>query len=198
AGFENGINVSTSIHSFEECTHLPLQPRGWWGLIMHVMSTGNDLHGTSGVVTPGPNFNPGRIGKQALMPTTQSILGEWLAVVLGGFQCHIDDALHAPINRVNRGCIHPQSSRDGRSNLVRIQNLAFNLTGFDDILGSRLEFSFCTLRKTKSIHFSEESTLSQTELCQGINDPGAVPSQVRPIRKLVDIPSHSPHLLRIL
>jgi hypothetical protein len=69
------------------------------------------------------------------MPSEQSFDGEWFGAMLCGIQHDFNDAFHVTINRSKYAYVHSQATRYGRSHLVGIEALPFDLTRLNDILG---------------------------------------------------------------
>ena len=60
-------------------------------------------------------------------------------VVLGCIEHHLDHALDVAVGRNQATDIHAQPARDRGAHLIRVEDLAFDLAGLEDILGQRGE-----------------------------------------------------------
>ena len=69
------------------------------------------------------------------MPAEQAFLRQGVLVFLGGVEHHLDDAFHMPVGGSQCPDIESETAGEGRAYLVDVEDFAFDLARFQDVLG---------------------------------------------------------------
>src|SRR3546814_3785328 len=85
--------------------------------------------------------------------------GQRLGIVLRGVQHHFHDALDVAICFDQTADVHAETAGDGGAHLLPVQYLAFNLAGFDNVLGECLKHGFRAQREAKRLHVTNQTPL---------------------------------------
>ena len=85
-----------------------------------------------------------------------------IGIMSRGIEHHLHHPLGMPVPDVE-----PQPPGDGGTRLVPVQLFAFDLVGFDHILGQRLKHRLVTERKAQAFHPPDEATLPVADAGQG-------------------------------
>ena len=132
------------------------------------------------------------------MPAQQALLCQRLGVVLRGFERHLHDAFDAAVRGDQAGDVHAQPTRYGGPDLSGIEELAFDLAGLEDVKRERLEQRLFLLRESECFHAPEQASLPVAHSGQRRGKGILIPLELRPIRGLMYVFRHYPHLMRIL
>ena len=124
---------------------------------------GDHLHGACLLSAPSADSDflhagpPGR--KKSGVPVEKPLGGQGLIVFLGGVEHQFDHPVNVPFGRSKGADVHPKSPGDRRADLVTVEDLALNLTRFDDFLGQRLKGRFRLQLEAKAFHPAQKPTL---------------------------------------
>ena len=103
---------------------------GRWGLR-------RNLHRSVRVIAPLTDADPAHAAvtrrEQCDVPGEQPLLGQGLAVVPGGVERHLDDAVDVAIRHRQAAGIQTETACDGRAHLIASEHFAFDLARLDDI-----------------------------------------------------------------
>ena len=130
------------------------------------------------------------------MPAEETLRGQRLLVVLRRIEHHLDDALDVPVSRLQTADVDSEPTRDRRTNLVGIQLLAFDLAALEHVLSQREENGFFPDFEAEGLHLSDHPSLQMPGCGQGRGQSPVSPTELWPLRKLMNIGGHSPHILR--
>ncbi|GAA0644684.1 hypothetical protein GCM10009101_17020 [Brevundimonas lenta] len=119
-------------------------------------------------------------GEEGGVPTKEPVVGERLVVALSGVEHHLDDAFDVPVCRNETANVHPQATGDGGANLVLIEDFAFNLAGFEDVLGEGFKNRLCPELETQSRHSTGEPALPTSNCGKRFGQAFRIPSERRP------------------
>ena len=193
-----------AVEPLEEPSHLLFEPLGGWCLEVHAFAThrtGHDLHRRGTVVTPGAHrdsMHPAPASRvERRVPVEEAVRRQQLVVVLCRVQHHLDDAFDVTVRRLQTADIDPQPARDRRPDLVRVQPLAFDLAALQHVFGERTEHALLFDLEAKRLHLADQAPLEMSGSRQRSRQPPVIPTELGPLRKLMDIiSSHSPHTMR--
>ena len=130
------------------------------------------------------------------MPPEQPLRRQRLAVALCRVEHHLDDALDMAVGRLQPADVDAKLARDRRADLIGIQPVALDLAALDHVVGESAEDGFLPQPETERFHLADEPALQVPSGGEGRGQPGVVPSEIGPIRKLMDIFDHLPRILR--
>src|SRR5688572_27758882 len=130
------------------------------------------------------------------MPAKQPLRRQRLVVALCGVEHHLDDAFNMTVSSLKPTDVETKPTSDGRADLIGIELLAFDLTALDHVLGEGAKNSLLFQPETERFHLADQSALQVPGGGQRRRQAPRVPSELGPIRKLMDIIGHSPRFLR--
>src|SRR5437773_9203829 len=130
------------------------------------------------------------------MPPEQPVGSEWLLVVPGGVEHHLDDALHLAIRWLDAAGVDAQAAGDRGAHVAGVQSLAFDVAALDDILREGLEHSLLLKGESQSLHAAQQPALFVTDRCKRVGQALLIPGKLRPAAELVNVSRFAPHLLR--
>ena len=136
--------------------------------------------------------------EQRRMPGKEAVVREGPVEVLGGIERHFNNTLNVPVCGIRSGNVHAQPPGDGRTHLFRVQVLAFDFTGLDDVQRQCLQFGFLLEREAEALHPTQQAPLPVTDIGQQGSQGIMIPCKLGPFSELVNIASHSTHLMRRL
>ena len=158
------------------------------------------LHGAGAIVAPAADLDPRHAavtsGKQRGVPPEQTIFGQRFRVFLRGVENHVDDPVDMTVRRRKPTNVQPETARQRRTDLIAIENLAFDLTGLDDLFGERLQRGLVAQPQPQRLHAANQPALLVAHRRERRDEVFLAPAKPGPVLVLVDIPRHSPHLLR--
>ena len=202
-GLQHLVDISGPVEPVQEGGHLPFEARRGGCCEMDALladGSGDNLHRASAVVPPGPCPDlpqaaaPRR--KQGRVPREEPFGCEWLTVVAGGVEDHLDDSLDVPVRRLQRADVHAEPAGDRRSHLVGFELFPLDLTALEDVGGQRPQDGFLPEFEAQRFHAADQPALPVAHRGQRLGQPLRVPAKSRPVPALVDV--HSPLLLRTL
>ena len=130
------------------------------------------------------------------MPAEEALRGQRLVVVLRRVQHHLDDAFDVTVRRLQPADIDSEPTRDRRADLVGVQLLAFDLAALQHVFGERAENGLLSDPEAERLHLADQAPLQVPGCSQRGRQPSVIPTELGPVRKLMDICRHSPHVLR--
>ena len=202
---EYGIGTVRLVRPIKEPSHLLIQE--WSGRRFVVnpfpaYGTGDNFHRSIRVAAPGTDDDPAHAatpcGEQRRMPGKEAVVGEGLVKVLGGIERHFHNTLNVPVCGNRPGNVHAQPPGDGRAHLIRVQVLAFDFTGLDDIQCQCLQLGFLPEREAEALHPTQQAPLPVTDIGQQGSQGIMIPCKFGPFSELVNIAGHSTHSMRRL
>ena len=110
------------------------------------------------------------------MPAEQAFLGERLVVFLGGVEHHLDDALDIAVGGREGADIHAEAAGDRGAHLILVEDFAFDLAGFEDVLGQGLEDGLRAELEAEPFHPADEPPLPVTHGRKLVRQPRPDPS----------------------
>ena len=130
------------------------------------------------------------------MPPEEPLRRQRLVVVLRRVQHHLHDAFDVTVRRLQPADVDPEPARDRRAHLVGVQLLAFDLAALQHVFGERAENGLLPDPEAERLHLADQAPLQVPGCSQRCRQTPVVPTELRPVRKLMNIGSHSPHVLR--
>jgi hypothetical protein len=118
------------------------------------------------------------------MPAEQPFFGQRLVVVLRGIEHHLDHTLGVSVGRSQGPGIHSKPPGDGGTHLFLIQDLPFDLAGFENVQRQRMQNGFRAERKPQGFHPAEQSALSVTQGGKSLPQGLITPAELGPICRL--------------
>ena len=156
---EYGIGTVRLIGPIEELSHLLIQKWGGRRFVVNALlayGAGDDFHRSIRVVAPCTDDDLAHAAtscrEQRRMPCKEALFREGLVKVLAGIQHHFDNTLDVSICGNRPRNVHAQPPGNGRTHLIRVQVLAFDFAGLDDIQCQRLQFGFLLEREAQALH----------------------------------------------
>lgn len=98
-------------------------------------------------------------GKQSCMPSKQPVSSQGLIVVGRRIQHHFNNAIDVAICRCKRTYVDPKATGKRRADLITVQQLPLDFTGFDYFLGKSAQNSFGTEIEAKAFHPPNQAAL---------------------------------------
>jgi hypothetical protein len=135
-------------------------------------------------------------GEQRRVPREEALCAQRLVVVLRRIEHHLDDAFHASIRGLQPADVDAKPARDGRAHLAGVEFLAFDLAAFQDVFGESAKHGFLFHSEAERLHLAEQPPLAVPGCSERDRQPPVIPTELRPVRKLMDKRGHSPHVLR--
>jgi hypothetical protein len=135
-------------------------------------------------------------GEQRRVPAEEALHGQRLVVVLRRVQHHLHDAFDVTVCRSQPADIHPEPTRDRRADLIGVQLLAFDFAALQHVFGERAENGLLSDPEAERLHLADKAPLQVPGYSQRGRQTSVIPTELRPVRKIMDIWSHSPHVLR--
>jgi hypothetical protein len=102
-------------------------------------------------------------------------------------QHHFNDAFDISIDSFETRDVHPESSRDGRTDLFYIEVFPLDFAAPEYVLGQSLENSLLTKLEAQIRHASQQTPLLVTDLSQSFRQSLAAPAKPGPIQLIVDM-----------
>ena len=133
-------------------------------------------------------------GKRRIMARTALA-----AVGLSGVEHHLNDTFDIALRGNKADDIHAKAPRDRRAYLAWVKLFAFDLTGFNNVLGKGLQDRLFAQPKTKHLHTPGQPALLVANAGEDLGQDFWIPPKPWPIVLLMDVVhSKSPHFLQRL
>ncbi len=135
--------------------------------------------------------------EQGGVPAEQAFLRQGGLVLLGGVKHHLDNAVHMPVGWRQCPDIEPEAAGEGGAYLVDVEDFAFDLARFQDVLGQGTQHRLLAEPEAESFHPANEPTLPVTHRRELVRKPVLIPVEPGPLVSLVDVHRYSPQVLRV-
>jgi hypothetical protein len=203
AGLQHFVDVGGLVEPIQEGGHLPLEALRRRGREMDALfadGSGDNLHRAGAVVTPGsaPDLLHAATpsGKQRRVPSEKPFAREYLIVMAGGVEHHLDDSLDPSVSGLQRTDVDAQPARNRRSHLIGFQLFALDRAALEHVRGQRSQDGFLPEVEAERFHASDQATLPMAHQGKRPGEAVRIPMKSGPAFELVDV--HSPPLLRRL
>jgi hypothetical protein len=160
------ILVEKRIEPVEKVAHLLRDPRGAGGLEMSPLTPDParyDLHRSGFCRPPGADHDLSQPaaagGKQSGMPAEQLRFRQGISEILDRIEHHLDDTFDVAVFARQSATLHTQTARQGGANLIAVEMLTLDLTGFQDFFGQRTQYRFGAELKTEPFHPPNQPSL---------------------------------------
>jgi len=130
------------------------------------------------------------------VPAEEALHGQRLLIVLRRVQHHLHDAFNVKVRRLQPADIDSEPTCDRRADLFSVQLLAFDLAAIQHVFGERPKNGLLLDPKAECLHPSNQPPLQVPGCSQRGSQPAVIPTELGPVRKLMDIFGHSPHVVR--
>jgi len=121
------------------------------------------------------------------MPSPKTIQGQRLSIVSCGVENHFNNAVDISIGWRESADVDAESLGKGRSNLIDIQSLTFNLARLENVLNEEFKRRFSTRGEAERLHPTDQAALLVAHSGEGGCQPSILPSKLGPIWLLVDV-----------
>jgi hypothetical protein len=130
------------------------------------------------------------------VPAEEPLRRQWLVVVLCRVEHHLHNAFDVTVRRLQPADVDSEPTRDRRANLIGVKLLAFDLAALHHVLGERAEKGLLSQPEAERLHLAAQAPLQVPGCSQRGRQASLIPTELGPVRKLMDIASHLPHVLR--
>ena len=121
------------------------------------------------------------------MPSKQPLFVERPCVVLRRIKHHFDHPFDITVSGGERADLDAEPASERGADLVRVELLAFDFAGFEDIFGERAQDRFAPQGNPERFHASDQLALAQPEARQLLGDEPLVPTERRPVVLLMEV-----------
>jgi hypothetical protein len=124
------------------------------------------------------------------MPVEQPFFRERIFEFLGGVEHHLDHAFDMAVSGGQGSGFDPEPARNRGSDFSLVEDFAFDLAGFEHVLGEDLENGLLAHRKSQCLHAADQSSLAMPDGSKLSGKAVLIPGEFGPGRQLVDIGRH--------
>ena len=128
--------------------------------------------------------------KQCGMPAEDALGRQWPGVVLRRVEYHVHDTFDLPISAGLAAFEQSKAPGDRGAHTGRIQHLAFDSTGLDDVFRGRRQLGFESGIHSNVAHYAQKPSLAVTRFGQKWQKPVRIPAKLGPCRILPYVAHH--------
>ena len=125
--------------------------------------------------------------KQRGMPGEQPLIGQGRRIILGRVEHHLDDAFDVAIGRHKPSDVRAEMTREGRAHLFLVEQLAFDLAGFQHFFSESLKDRFRAQLEAEPLHASNQPSLSIADGSEAVRQAFLAPSESGPVFMFMNV-----------